>query len=243
MLSSLRAALRQSGGIHRIGASGSYVRRAAYATRTRSTERYKWVPVALGALTLSASLAFANVVRLDSAEGLKTKPRQNLKKAEQAETQEPKPEELPQVKEDEARSDTSPTSPNTDSLGESDSENGNEAGGAFNPETGEINWDCPCLGGMAHGPCGQEFRDAFSCFVYSQDEPKGINCVELFKTMQDCFRKHPEVYGEEIMADDGDDDDPRPSPDGTDSPGIQGEALPEADPVATPTPGIVSPSS
>ncbi|KAK5264005.1 Oxidoreductase, partial [Exophiala xenobiotica] len=24
--------------------------------------------------------------------------------------------------------------------------------GAFNPETGEINWDCPCLGGMAHGP-------------------------------------------------------------------------------------------
>lgn len=29
-----------------------------------------------------------------------------------------------------------------------------EAGqeGAFNPETGEINWDCPCLGGMAHGP-------------------------------------------------------------------------------------------
>ena len=24
--------------------------------------------------------------------------------------------------------------------------------GAFDPETGEINWDCPCLGGMAHGP-------------------------------------------------------------------------------------------
>jgi len=24
--------------------------------------------------------------------------------------------------------------------------------GAFNPETGEINWDCPCLGGMAQGP-------------------------------------------------------------------------------------------
>ena len=31
---------------------------------------------------------------------------------------------------------------------------------------GEINWDCPCLGGMPHGPCGQEFRDAFSCFHY-----------------------------------------------------------------------------
>jgi len=75
-------------------------------------------------------------------------------------------------------------------------------GGAFNPVTGEINWDCPCLGGMAHGPCGMEFREAFSCFVYSEDEPKGINCVEKFKGMQDCFRRHPEEYAEEIADDD-----------------------------------------
>lgn len=33
-------------------------------------------------------------------------------------------------------------------------------------ESGEINWNCPCLGGMATGPCGVEFRDAFSCFHY-----------------------------------------------------------------------------
>ena len=58
-----------------------------------------------------------------------------------------------------------------------------EAGqqGAFNPETGEINWDCPCLGGMAHGPCGEEFRTAFSCFVYSNEEPKGMDCIEKFQ--------------------------------------------------------------
>ena len=31
---------------------------------------------------------------------------------------------------------------------------------------GEINWDCPCLGGAASGPCGTEFRQAFSCFHY-----------------------------------------------------------------------------
>lgn len=68
--------------------------------------------------------------------------------------------------------------------------------GAFDPETGEINWDCPCLGGMAHGPCGQEFRDAFSCFVFSEADPKGIDCVERFRVMQDCFRAHPEVYAE-----------------------------------------------
>lgn len=58
-----------------------------------------------------------------------------------------------------------------------------EAGqeGAFNPETGEINWDCPCLGGMAHGPCGDEFKAAFSCFVYSNEEPKGVECIDKFK--------------------------------------------------------------
>lgn len=76
------------------------------------------------------------------------------------------------------------------------------SGGAYNPVTGEINWDCPCLGGMAHGPCGPEFREAFSCFVYSEQEPKGIDCVEKFKAMQTCFREHPDVYGEEIMDDD-----------------------------------------
>jgi intermembrane space import and assembly protein 40 len=53
--------------------------------------------------------------------------------------------------------------------------------GAFNPETGEINWDCPCLGGMADGPCGPQFKAAFSCFVYSTEEPKGMDCIERFK--------------------------------------------------------------
>lgn len=61
-----------------------------------------------------------------------------------------------------------------------------EAGqeGAFNPETGEINWDCPCLGGMAHGPCGEEFKTAFSCFVYSTEEPKGMDCIDKFQYEQ-----------------------------------------------------------
>lgn len=74
------------------------------------------------------------------------------------------------------------------------------SGGAYNPVTGEINWDCPCLGGMAHGPCGPEFREAFACFVYSEDEPKGINCVEKFKGMQDCFRAHPDVYADGLCS-------------------------------------------
>ena len=81
-----------------------------------------------------------------------------------------------------------------------------EAGqqGAFNPETGEINWDCPCLGGMATGPCGEEFKAAFSCFVYSTEEPKGMDCIEKFKGMQNCFREYPEIYGAELQEDDED---------------------------------------
>ncbi|CEG74862.1 Putative Mitochondrial intermembrane space import and assembly protein 40 [Rhizopus microsporus] len=78
---------------------------------------------------------------------------------------------------------------------------------AFNPETGEINWDCPCLGGMAQGPCGEDFKAAFSCFVFSEAEPKGLDCVEKFKAMQDCFRRHPDVYGDEIDDDDDDDEE------------------------------------
>ncbi|KAJ1858000.1 Oxidoreductase [Coemansia sp. RSA 1822] len=72
---------------------------------------------------------------------------------------------------------------------------------AFNPETGEINWDCPCLGGMAHGTCGEEFKSAFSCFVYSEEEPKGMDCVGVFKSMQECFRAHPEEYASELEDD------------------------------------------
>ncbi|CAM1510921.1 Fc.00g084340.m01.CDS01 [Cosmosporella sp. VM-42] len=79
-----------------------------------------------------------------------------------------------------------------------------EAGqqGAFNPETGEINWDCPCLGGMADGPCGEEFKTAFSCFVHSEEEPKGMDCIDKFQGMQECFKKYPEIYGAELADDD-----------------------------------------
>lgn len=77
--------------------------------------------------------------------------------------------------------------------------------GAFNPETGEINWDCPCLGGMAHGPCGEEFKAAFSCFVYSTEETKGIDCIDKFKGMQNCFREYPEIYGAELEPDEEED--------------------------------------
>ena len=59
---------------------------------------------------------------------------------------------------------------------------------------GDINWNCPCLGGMASGPCGMQFRDAFSCFHYSEADPKGADCYENFRKMQDCMQGYPELY-------------------------------------------------
>ncbi|ANB15227.1 Mia40p [Sugiyamaella lignohabitans] len=107
--------------------------------------------------------------------------------------------------------------------------------GAFNPETGEINWDCPCLGGMANGPCGEEFKAAFSCFVYSEADPKGIDCVEKFQGMQDCFRRYPEVYSEELRE-----DAPLDSVEGDSAPSTEGEtASTEA---ATPSSNSISES-
>lgn len=91
--------------------------------------------------------------------------------------------------------------------------------------SGEINWNCPCLGGMATGPCGVEFREAFSCFHYSEAEPKGSDCYDTFKTMQvtienlhfffvmshlwfccfkDCMSQYPTVYNQNAGDDDKD---------------------------------------
>ncbi|KAK4700864.1 hypothetical protein P7C70_g5379, partial [Phenoliferia sp. Uapishka_3] len=100
-------------------------------------------------------------------------------------------------------------SPSTEAASPSSEDEGSPSqSAAYNPETGEINWACPCLGGMADGPCGEEFKAAFSCFVYSEDEPKGVDCVEKFRGMQECFRKYPEIYGDEsedVEEDDVDD--------------------------------------
>ncbi len=72
--------------------------------------------------------------------------------------------------------------------------------GLITPE-GDINWNCPCLGGMAVGPCGVEFRSAFECFHYSEAETKGSDCLDKFMTMQECMRQHPDLYEENDKED------------------------------------------
>lgn len=72
-------------------------------------------------------------------------------------------------------------------------------------QDGSINWSCPCLGGMATGPCGVDFREAFSCFHYSESDPKGSDCYEAFRKMQDCFQQYPTVYNKSGSGDNDDD--------------------------------------
>ncbi|KAI9737823.1 MAG: Oxidoreductase [Cirrosporium novae-zelandiae] len=165
---------------------------------------------------------------LPTVESISQERRERAQRQELAEKRTEKSVEIPTT------TDGQEPTPDDDSVsaaGQSPEELEEEAGqqGAFNEETGEINWDCPCLGGMAHGPCGEEFRAAFSCFVYSKDEPKGMDCIEHFKGMQDCFRQHPDVYGEEL-AEDGDEEG------GMDVP-ANGEAPPsdEKEPIQTPS--------
>lgn len=78
---------------------------------------------------------------------------------------------------------------------------------------GDINWNCPCLGGMAVGPCGVEFRAAFSCFHYSTEEPKGSECIEKFAEMQNCMQQHPELYSKEEEASQADSEEAKANTD------------------------------
>lgn len=89
---------------------------------------------------------------------------------------------------------------------------------------GQINWSCPCLGGMATGPCGFDFREAFSCFHHSETELKGSDCYDQFAKMQECMTKYPELYDDDkddrkdniaAAADFDDDDDKEDQKDNT----------------------------
>ena len=59
---------------------------------------------------------------------------------------------------------------------------------------GKINWGCPCLGGVALGPCSVQFRDAFGCFHYSSSDTKGVECMQEFDKLQACMKKYPKLY-------------------------------------------------
>ncbi|XP_059777780.1 mitochondrial intermembrane space import and assembly protein 40-like [Balaenoptera ricei] len=62
---------------------------------------------------------------------------------------------------------------------------------------GDISWNCPCLGGVASGACGELFKAAFSCFHCSTEDVKGSDYVDQFQAMQECMQKYPDLYPQE----------------------------------------------
>lgn len=54
---------------------------------------------------------------------------------------------------------------------------------------------------MASGPCGSQFKEAFSCFHYSKEEVKGSECIDHFRDMQECMQRYPELYPQDDETD------------------------------------------
>ncbi|XP_006892192.1 PREDICTED: mitochondrial intermembrane space import and assembly protein 40-like [Elephantulus edwardii] len=79
---------------------------------------------------------------------------------------------------------------------------------------GDINWNCPCLRRMASGPCGEQFKSAFSCFHYSTEDVKGSDCIYQFRAREECLQKYPDLYPQDDDSDDDNDDDDEKKPEG-----------------------------
>lgn len=54
--------------------------------------------------------------------------------------------------------------------------------------------NCPCIAAMRDGPCGDSFVAAYRCFLESETEPKGMDCMDQFTSMQGCMAEHPDEY-------------------------------------------------
>ncbi|XP_077232326.1 uncharacterized protein LOC143868723 [Tasmannia lanceolata] len=87
---------------------------------------------------------------------------------------------------------------------------------------GELNWTCPCLGGLPYGPCGFEFREFFGCIHKAQesedpDKSRTQECFPKFAAMKECFSHFPKLYppDEDGPETDLGDQFPKPSGDQT----------------------------
>lgn len=97
--------------------------------------------------------------------------------------------------------------------------------------------NCPCIAAMKDGPCGDSFIAAYRCFLESETEPKGMDCMEQFTGMQGCMSEHPEAYATD------DDDDPFAAPDKSTSEAAADQTNSEDKPTTADTPPSPSPAA
>ncbi|XP_061166320.1 mitochondrial intermembrane space import and assembly protein 40-like [Saccostrea echinata] len=81
----------------------------------------------------------------------------------------------------------------------------------FVQPNGDLNFGCPCVGGLHAGPCGYEMREFLSCNYYNskdKEDPRGQGCDEKLDTMMSCIQKHADYYREKMSGDDEEEEDP-----------------------------------
>lgn len=65
--------------------------------------------------------------------------------------------------------------------------------------------ECPCIAHLRAGPCGNQFSDAFLCFLKSKAEEKGSDCVSPFVALQSCIKANPNAFSKDVLEEDDDD--------------------------------------
>ncbi|KAJ7954643.1 mitochondrial intermembrane space import and assembly protein 40 [Quillaja saponaria] len=62
--------------------------------------------------------------------------------------------------------------------------------------------ECPCIADLRSGPCGDQFSEAFLCFLKSTSEEKGSDCVHPFVALQNCIKVNPNAFSKDILDED-----------------------------------------
>lgn len=62
--------------------------------------------------------------------------------------------------------------------------------------------ECPCIAHLRTGPCGDQFSNAFVCFIKSTSEAKGSDCVSPFVYLQKCIKANPDAFPKDVLEDD-----------------------------------------
>ncbi|KAJ0710677.1 putative mitochondrial intermembrane space import and assembly protein [Helianthus annuus] len=59
--------------------------------------------------------------------------------------------------------------------------------------------ECPCIQNLRTGPCGSQFSEAFLCFMKSNAEEKGSDCVNPFVALQKCIQINPNAFPSDVL--------------------------------------------
>ncbi|CAN6245258.1 unnamed protein product [Urochloa humidicola] len=67
--------------------------------------------------------------------------------------------------------------------------------------------ECPCLDDLKRGPCGSQFIDAFLCYLKSNKEEKGSDCVDPFIALQNCIKENKEAFIKDTLEEEENDEE------------------------------------